>query len=57
MIIGRELEQILREQTPRVLAVLVRRYGDFAGCEDAVQQALLAAAEQWPAEHGELHRC
>ncbi|WP_238164489.1 RNA polymerase sigma factor [Kribbella pittospori] len=49
MIIGRELEQTLREQTPRVLAVLVRRYDDFAGCEDAVQQALLAAAEQWPA--------
>ena len=49
MIVGRELEQLLREQTPRVLAVLVRRYGDFAGCEDAVQEALLAAAEQWPA--------
>jgi len=49
VIVGRELEQLLREQTPRVLAVLVRRYGDFAGCEDAVQEALLAAAEQWPA--------
>jgi predicted RNA polymerase sigma factor len=47
--IGRAVEQVLREQAPRVLAVLVRRYGDFAGCEDAVQEALLAAAEQWPA--------
>jgi len=28
----------------------VRRYGDFAGCEDAVQEALLAAAQQWPAD-------
>jgi RNA polymerase sigma factor (sigma-70 family) len=49
VIIEREVEQLLREQAPRVLAVLVHRYGDFAGCEDAVQEALLAAAEQWPA--------
>jgi RNA polymerase sigma factor (sigma-70 family) len=28
----------------------VRRYGSFAECEDAVQEALLAAAVQWPAE-------
>ncbi len=49
MITGRAVEELLREQAPRVLAVLVRRYGDFAGCEDAVQEALLAAAEQWPA--------
>jgi predicted RNA polymerase sigma factor len=35
---------------PRVLGALVRRYGDFDICEDAVQEALLAAALQWPAE-------
>ena len=29
---------------------MVRRYGDFDACEDAVQEALLAAARQWPAE-------
>jgi RNA polymerase sigma factor (sigma-70 family) len=40
--------QLLRELAPRVLGVLVRRYGDFADCEDAVQEALLAAATQWP---------
>lgn len=50
MIVGRAVQDLLREQAPRVLAVLVRRYGDFAGCEDAVQEALLAAAEQWPTD-------
>jgi RNA polymerase sigma factor (sigma-70 family) len=43
-------EDLLRELAPRVLAVLVRRRGDFDACEDAVQEALLAAAVQWPAE-------
>jgi RNA polymerase sigma factor (sigma-70 family) len=41
-------QQLLRELTPLVLGVLVRRYRDFAGCEDAVQEALVAAARQWP---------
>jgi predicted RNA polymerase sigma factor len=35
---------------PRVLGILVRRYGDFAACEDAVQEALLDAVVQWPAD-------
>ncbi len=43
-------EDLLRELAPRVLGALVRRYGDFADCEDAVQEALLAAATSWPAE-------
>jgi RNA polymerase sigma factor (sigma-70 family) len=30
--------------------VLTRRFGDFAAAEDAVQEALLAAATQWPQE-------
>ena len=30
--------------------MLVRRHGQFDACEDAVQEALLAAALQWPAE-------
>ena len=33
-----------------MLGILTRRYRDFAGCEDAVQEALLAAATQWPRE-------
>jgi RNA polymerase sigma factor (sigma-70 family) len=41
---------LLRELTPRVLGIVVRRYQDFSGCEDAVQEALLAASEQWPKE-------
>jgi len=40
----------LRELAPQVLGALVRRYGQFDACEDAVQEALLAAAQKWPAE-------
>jgi RNA polymerase sigma factor (sigma-70 family) len=43
-------EQLLRDLAPQVLGGLVRRHGDFSGCEDAVQEALLAAALQWPDE-------
>jgi RNA polymerase sigma factor (sigma-70 family) len=41
---------LLRELAPRVLGVLVRRNGDFDDCEDAVQEALLAAAVSWPVD-------
>lgn len=41
-------EDLLRELAPQVLGVLLRRYGGFEECEDAVQEALLAAATQWP---------
>ncbi|MFF4127585.1 RNA polymerase sigma factor [Microbispora rosea] len=44
------IEGLLRELTPQVLGALVRRHGQFEGCEDAVQEAVLAAAVQWPAE-------
>ncbi|MFG1997302.1 RNA polymerase sigma factor [Actinoplanes sp. NPDC048988] len=44
------LEDVLRTAAPQVLGAVVRRYGDFDACEDAVQEALLAAARQWPAE-------
>ena len=43
-------EDVWREASPHVLAALVRRYGDFEACEDAVQEALLAAARQWSEE-------
>jgi RNA polymerase sigma factor (sigma-70 family) len=43
-------EDLLRELAPQVLGALVRRYGDFADSEDAVQEALLAAATIWPAQ-------
>ena len=45
----RRLEDLLREYAPQVLGAVVRRYGDFDACEDAVQEALLAATRQWPA--------
>jgi RNA polymerase sigma factor (sigma-70 family) len=41
-------ERLLKELAPRVLGTLVRRHGDFETCEDAVQEALLAAARTWP---------
>ena len=44
----RRLEALLAEQAPRVLAALARRHRDFGECEDALQEALLAAAVQWP---------
>jgi RNA polymerase sigma factor (sigma-70 family) len=47
---GPRVEDLLRGLTPEVLGALVRRYGHFDFCEDAVQEALLAAARQWPAE-------
>ena len=43
------VEDLLRDLAPQVLAILVRRFGDFALCEDAVQEALLTAARHWPA--------
>jgi RNA polymerase sigma factor (sigma-70 family) len=42
-------EDLLRQLAPQVLGALVRRYGNFDLSEDAVQEALLAAAVQWPA--------
>jgi RNA polymerase sigma factor (sigma-70 family) len=43
-----EVEDLLRELAPQVLGVLVRRSGDLDDAEDAVQEALLAAALHWP---------
>jgi RNA polymerase sigma factor (sigma-70 family) len=41
------VEDLLRELAPQVLGALVRRHGQFDACEDAVQEALLAASRQW----------
>ena len=43
-------ENLLRELAPQVLGAVVRRFGDFSAAEDAVQEALIAAALQWPEE-------
>jgi RNA polymerase sigma factor (sigma-70 family) len=43
-------EDLLRELAPQVLGAVIRRFRDFAAAEDAVQEALLAAALQWPRE-------
>ena len=57
-----EVGHLLRELAPRVLGVLARRHADFAAAEDALQEALIAAATQWPQEglpnspHGWLYQ-
>lgn len=43
-------EHLLRDLAPQVLGALTRRHGDFAAAEDAVQEALIAAATQWPTQ-------
>ena len=43
-----EIEDLLRRLTPQVLGAVVRRYGNFDLAEDATQEALVAAAVQWP---------
>ena len=47
---GTRIEDLLRAYAPQVLTTLVRRHGQFDACEDAVQEALAAAARQWPAD-------
>ncbi|WP_437934112.1 RNA polymerase sigma factor [Sorangium sp. So ce341] len=41
-------ERLLRDLAPQVLGVILRRFRDFGAAEDAVQEALVAAATQWP---------
>jgi RNA polymerase sigma factor (sigma-70 family) len=45
-----EIEGLLRESAPRALVAVARRFGDFAEAEDAVQEAMIDAARQWPAQ-------
>jgi Predicted RNA polymerase sigma factor containing a TPR repeat domain len=47
---ARDVEDLLRELAPRVLGTVARKYRDFDAAEDAVQEALLAAATQWPTQ-------
>ncbi|MEH0974735.1 DUF6596 domain-containing protein [Micromonospora sp. CPCC 205546] len=47
---GEDLGRLLRELAPRVLGALLRRYDDFDACEDALQEAMLAATVQWPVD-------
>jgi len=41
-------QQLLRDLAPQVLGAVLRRGHDFGSSEDAVQEALIAAATQWP---------
>jgi RNA polymerase sigma factor (sigma-70 family) len=49
------LDGLLRSLAPQVLGTLVRRYRNFDACEDALQEALLAAATHWPADGAPQH--
>lgn len=49
-VLSADAEHLLRELAPRVLGSVIRRFHDFASAEDAVQEALIAAALQWPRE-------
>ena len=44
------LERIFREEHGRVVASLIRRFGDIDIAEDAAAEALVAAVERWPAD-------
>src|SRR5262249_10855741 len=50
LLVTDSIERLLRELTPQVLGTVIRRFRDFAAAEDAVQEASLAAATQWPRE-------
>src|SRR5215471_6908511 len=43
-----DVEGLLRRLAPQALGAVVRRYGHFDTAEDAVQEALIAAALRWP---------
>ena len=45
---GDRVEDLLRTLAPQGLGVVARRFRDFDAAEDAVQEALLAAARHWP---------
>ena len=45
-----DTEHLLRDLAPQVLGTVIRRFRDFAAAEDAVQEALIAAAVQWPSQ-------
>jgi RNA polymerase sigma factor (sigma-70 family) len=49
-VIPQELGEVWRLESPHVLGALLRRHGDLADCEDAAQEALEAAARQWPSD-------
>lgn len=47
---ARVVEDVWRRQAPHVLAALLRRHGDLGDCEDAAQEAAVAAAGRWPTD-------
>ncbi len=44
------IERVFREESGRILATLIRIFGDFDLAEDVLQEAFLAALDRWPRE-------
>jgi RNA polymerase sigma-70 factor (ECF subfamily) len=44
------IERTFRQESGQILAALIAAIGDFAVAEDALQDALVAALQQWPRE-------
>jgi len=42
------IETVYRQERPRALATLIRLLGDFDLAEETLQEAFVAALEQWP---------
>jgi RNA polymerase sigma-70 factor (ECF subfamily) len=43
-----DLERIFREESGKVVAFLVRLFGDIVIAEEMVQEAFVVASERWP---------
>jgi RNA polymerase sigma-70 factor (ECF subfamily) len=48
-VVEQVVEQAFRQDAGRILATLIAAIGDFSVAEDALQEALIAALQQWPA--------
>lgn len=48
--VERAVERTFREESGRILATLIGAVGDFTLAEDALQEACIAALQQWPRE-------
>ena len=48
--VNREIEKVYRTDWGRIIATLIRLYGDFELAEDVAQEAFAAAVDQWRSE-------
>jgi RNA polymerase sigma-70 factor (ECF subfamily) len=48
-LVAASLDALYRSEWGRIVATLIRLFGDFDAAEEAAQEAFAAAADQWPA--------